>query len=178
MEDKKENPQLLPFQKTKNPETTVDDDVAEVSEVDARLTSLLNEWKTPQPSATLDNRVMSSYRDQTTRIKPSRRVFAGAIRIPVPIAAVFALLFFGLLYLAFRTPRNIVVERFKPVVEVQTRTIEIPVIKDHIVTRTVYVDRRSSSRRNSATNTSATRVNLDGYQPVDELKIRMLSNDQ
>src|SRR5690348_1176845 len=64
-----------------------------------RLSALLREWKQPEPSPELDDRVVEAYRAATWGQSPTgwRRVLGAHVSIPVPVLAVAALLIIALL---------------------------------------------------------------------------------
>ncbi len=53
---------------------------------DPELTSVLHEWKAPDIPASLDARVLDSYRRQMTREPLWRRFFTTSVRVPLPVA--------------------------------------------------------------------------------------------
>jgi hypothetical protein len=72
-------------------------------------------------------------------------------RVPVPFAFAVALLFLCLSVLALRqTPEPFAIEPpAQSLPSAQIRTIEVPVVRERVVTRTVYVERRSRATQPS-----------------------------
>lgn len=64
---------------------------------DPALRSVLREWEAPQVPASLDARVLDSYRRKVSREPFWRRFFTTSVRVPLPLAvAVMALLVIAL----------------------------------------------------------------------------------
>ena len=128
-----------------------------------------------------------------------RRILTARLPVPVPLAAVITLALLGSILLALRpstteaqaTPQPTVAATAPP------KVIEVPVFRERLVTRTVYVEKRQrektearsaspTPRREETTLTALhtdnesgeggifTRANLTGFQPPDELKIRIV----
>jgi hypothetical protein len=163
------------------------------------MKELLDAWDAPRPSRALDEGVMAAYRARFQKPSFWRRVFAAEIRLPVPAAAAFALLCCGLGWLALGKSTTAFPPRPMPAVE--TKVIEVPVVQEKIVTRTVYVARREPTARRGASalvagsqnnqqeqpaspaislgsqvagDSAYTSVNLAGFQPVDEIKATVI----
>ena len=64
-----------------------------------RLSELLKEWRQPEPSPELDDRVVEAYRAATWGRGPRgwKRVLGARVSIPVPVLALAALLVIALL---------------------------------------------------------------------------------
>jgi hypothetical protein len=109
------------------------------------LNGLLREWKAPEAPARLRAAVFSG---------PPRpwwqRLWRTSIHIPVPVACCLVLL---LAVAAWRGS-----SRPAPRVIVRTERVEIPVVQDRVVTKTVYRDRLPSNQ----------------LQPVAELRPRII----
>jgi hypothetical protein len=134
-----------------------------------------------------------------------KRIFTARLPVPVPVAAVITLALLASSMLALRSSKAVVIAPEQP----QTATnaaaaspmvIEVPVVRERVVTRTVYVVKkvreknevvpagRSNEMALTATNAGResgqgglfTHVNLTDFQPPDELKIRIVkrSNDE
>jgi hypothetical protein len=120
------------------------------------------------------------------------RAVKSNVRIPLPLAAGFVIACLAtIVAMAFRPAKVKVVE--VPVASATTeRIVEVPVITEKVVTRTVYLDRKrettaaatpvhsqDQSQRVAETDPaegggSITRANLSGFQPPSELKIRVI----
>lgn len=128
-----------------------------------------------------------------------RRILTARLPIPVPLAAVITLALLGSSVLALRpstkeaqaaTPRPLTAAA-------PPKIIEVPVFREKVVTRTVYVEKRQREKTGAppaspnparaemiltalhTDNESGeggifTRANLTGFQPPDELKIRIV----
>ena len=119
------------------------------------------------------------------------RIAGASVRIPVPVAAVL-FLFFGLsMFLVLQARGQAKQKPLPPATAVETRTIEVPVIKEKIVTRTVYVakNRRLSPAQSEPNRTwsssgataglpkepaNNTAVNLSGFRPTDQVKLTII----
>ncbi|MDT4968584.1 MAG: hypothetical protein QOJ64_3321 [Acidobacteriota bacterium] len=122
---------------------------------------------------------------------------AARISLPVPIAAAFAvtLIAVSIMALQHRVDNSSVGPAQAPSgTSVSTKAIEVPVIQERVVTRTVYVDRKlkvsGSGRRSlrapagevrliTQANEQApaglfTNAALTDYQPPDEMRIRIV----
>lgn len=95
-------------------------------------------------------------------------------------------------------PSKVVAENKEPNVEndEKTKIIEIPVIKEKIVTRTIYVDREKTEKKENVTRPSfnrnddvamessinengfVTQTNLKGFQPVSDLKVKITKKEE
>lgn len=123
-----------------------------------------------------------------------KRLFASSIPVPVPLVAVAIVLVVTTVLVMRRpaqsnpsaqsasskaTPREVI------------KTVEVPVYQDRIVTRTVYVDRanRTVAKNQSepeqnlnnvvaqsspASSKKRPGVSLEGFQPADEVKLRII----
>jgi len=68
-----------------------------VEDRDQAVRSLLREWEAPEVPASLDARVLDSYRRKVNREPFWRRFFTASVRVPLPVAvAVMALLVIAL----------------------------------------------------------------------------------
>ncbi len=59
---------------------------------DDELRKTLNEWKAPEPGASVDKRVLAAYRENYARPALWRRILLARISVPVPVAAALVLL--------------------------------------------------------------------------------------
>ncbi len=84
-----------------------------MDEHDEGLRRVLGEWRAPETPASLDARVMASYRRHTS---PPwwRRVFAAKIAVPVPVFAAVLVLLAAALWVTRATPPE---RRVAPVME-------------------------------------------------------------
>src|SRR5262245_20418346 len=108
---------------------------------DPELNRLLGSWQAPESSGELDELVLASYRRHINRGRLWRgrlwrRWLAGSIRIPVPIVAAAVLLLCATSFLAARKATSFSIESAPAVAP--TKIVEVPVIREKIVTRVVY----------------------------------------
>src|SRR5580698_652125 len=100
---------------------------------DRELDGLLQQWRAPQAPARLRQAVFPM---------PSRpwwlRVWTASIRVPLPVACALLLalaLGVSLWLRPLPAPRTVI----------KTERVEVPVIQERVVTRTVYLDRKAES---------------------------------
>jgi hypothetical protein len=130
-----------------------------------------------------------------------KRLLTAKLPLPVPVAAVIALALLTSSFLALRSSSVNATPAATHTLSATTappRIVEVPVIREKVVTRTVYVEksarevnnpRRQSPTplaRDESTLTASnsekerrqgsffTRVNLTDFQPPDEMKIRII----
>jgi anti-sigma factor RsiW len=114
-----------------------------------------------------------------------------SVRVPVP-AALALLLVCGVFFFVLRAREQVNVTPSTPVALVETRTVEVPVIQEKLVTRVVYVEkkgRRSASGANQSDRTEtpagpnsvavtgsnpATALSLAGFKPTNEVKLTVI----
>ena len=128
---------------------------------DRQLSRLLREWQVPPPSPSLEERVLGAHRTWW------RLLLSGHIRVPVPIAAscLIALIAAG----AWRWAKPV-----PPRVLVKTERVEVPVVRERVVTKFVY--------RNgpAPVHTPEHGLTFHELKPVAELRPRIIRsrNDQ
>jgi hypothetical protein len=161
----------------------------------APLSSTSNGWLPPSTNSTGKfTRLTARFSSHAARL---RRALATTWRIPAPAAVAAALLFacVSVFALAHHAPEPVAVEspaRFDLPVEV--RTVEVPIVRERIVTRTVYVARGEGGRADRSTravrieearNAERVRVNenakspagadtLAGFRPASDAKLRVI----
>lgn len=132
-----------------------------------------------------------------------RRLFALRLPVPVPVAAVAVLALLITSVLALRSSSKEAApapQSQAATVAPQPKVIEVPVYRDRVVTRTVYVEKRAAERvdarrksptlpQSDATLTASnnetasaqggffTRANLTDFQPSNEMKIRIVKRN-
>ncbi len=128
-----------------------------------------------------------------------KRIFAVRLHVPVPVAAALLLALMVSSVLALRPSAKEAAATAQPPVVVQAppEVIEVPVVREKIITRTVYVEREkpearrphSNTPRNNPTLTARraeaesvqggffTRANLTDFQPADEMTIRVIKRN-
>jgi hypothetical protein len=119
-----------------------------------------------------------------------RNLFASYLRVPVPVAALVILLF-GLSVVFAVQSRRLATGSSSSVV---TRTVEVPVIRDRVVTQVVYRDRlrrlsqdrnraeekqsvaKARTRRNAAIENSP--PSLAGFKPANEARLTIIKGSE
>lgn len=160
------------------------------------------------PSAELDKRIMKSFQNHHASNSSWRRIIFGAFVVPKPIFAALLILATAGFWLAFQIGKinSTTVSITSPSIisneipiqtpaetRVQTVVVEVPVIKEKIVTRTIYV-RDSKNIKNEKGKSSAdsrqnnlplysssvtdngyfTDVSLKGFQPSAEISAKII----
>ncbi|HYO92768.1 MAG TPA: hypothetical protein VEQ40_14090 [Pyrinomonadaceae bacterium] len=130
-----------------------------------------------------------------------KRLLTMKLPIPAPIAAalIIGLIISSALALKPAPTAPVVAPSMPPIENV--RIVEVPVVKEKIVTRTIYVERKHAAERRTRPpslvaarttepNDSAiadskhedepgffTRANLKGFQPADDMKLRVIKRN-
>ncbi len=145
--------------------------------MDEDLKELLDKWQLPDPSMQLDERIMETY-SRHRRSWIFRRT--GSVRVPVPVLVLLLLL---PIVSAVALVHNSYFLRLPPapVLSMPVRVVEIPVVKERVVTRLVYPPAKAtedSVRRTfrSAANLESDKepMDLTGFQPLAEFQINVL----
>jgi hypothetical protein len=138
---------------------------------DRELKNLLGEWRTPEITGSLDQRILTSYRRQVLR--PAwRRWLTGSISLPAPVAVTAALLLCATSYLAARKATSYTLEVPPKTASVKIVEVPVPVVKERIVTRIVYKNTGArKAKEGPAPISTPSRIDLAGFRPVNELKI-------
>jgi len=128
-----------------------------------------------------------------------KRVFTARLPVPVPVAAaiVLALLVSSMLAVRSSTKEAATTIQSPTVVQAPPEIIEVPVFREKIVTRTVYVEKKGREKNATRPRTLTaqpaettltarhaeeksgqggffTRANLTDFQPADEMRIRVI----
>jgi hypothetical protein len=139
---------------------------------------------------------------QPTRAPLWKRFFVARLPVPVPVAVALLLALLGSSVLALRPSQKetITTVRQPPVVTPAPpppQIIEVPVIREKVVTRIVYVEKKEREKNETGRKTTTarvseptltarqteaasvqggffTRANLTDFQPTDEMKIRVI----
>ncbi len=209
MSDEKRQTRLLPFRLRRAGARRAGADGCEDFSADAELTALLREWEAPPQTHAARARLLADFRASARPVPLWRRALTSQVRVPLPVAACLALAFLltplalGARAWTKSTPPAAAAE-VAPVV----RIVEVPVIQERVVTRTVYVEKKerggargvlsqATARESLAAETPAaklpdaraqaappagadasagafTRVNMEDFQPANEVKFRIL----
>lgn len=138
---------------------------------DDELDALLREWRLPDAPRDLEDRVQQTFAKQ----KPLswRWWLTGTVRIPVPAGVAAAVILAGFVLAWFR----IASAPAPPLrVVIQTRTVEVPVFREHPSSAADHARRRAPKpepaphRRGEAMAV----LNLDGFEPVAELRPQII----
>ncbi len=184
-------------------------DCRETREWMVSLSSLLQVNRIDSPSTRMDERVAETFRENYT---PTQRPFwqhvvLGSFVIPKPAFATLLILAVAAQWFAFQIGKTnatsisvpAAIDAFSTspvqiaaVSETKTVVVEVPVIRERIVTRTRYVvasgtNQKSREKRDagSESNTSSSyssiayngyvaNVNLQGFQPTAEIGVRII----
>lgn len=139
---------------------------------------------------------------KSERVPFWKRLLTAKLPLPAPIAAalVVGLIISSALALKRQPATQAVAPSLPPPVET-VRIVEVPIVRERIVTRTVYVERKRAAERETSPsslvaarsnrmNDSAladskhedeagffTRANLKGFQPADDMKLRVIKRN-
>ena len=155
---------------------------------DSELQTLLRQWQLPRGSTELDRRVLTAYRNQVSSDGRWKRLVFRSIPIPLPIAAALLLVLVFLGSRTLRPPTMVRLEVPAPVSEVVR--VEVPVVREKIVTRTVYREapeaKTASKRLQNGTVRSTTdpvskgprrsqiAVQLGDFEPIEKIQLKIL----
>ncbi len=137
---------------------------------------------------------------QSVRLSFSSRLWIGlrkmattSVRVPVP-AALAMMLLAGILFFSLRARGQANVTSSTPLPSVETRTVEVPVIQDRVVTKVVYVEkkgrrhkgppglassldaagRNATIARGGSDASGKTAMSLVGFKPTDQVKLTII----
>src|SRR6185436_5485423 len=117
-----------------------------------------------------------------------------SVRVPVPVALALVFLFAVIVVslagrASIRQATNAIPPTQSPSVE--TRLVEVPVIQERVVTRVVYVEKKSSrspvsnspNRENGfpragSNNSAETALSLVGFKPTDQVKLSIIKGNR
>ncbi|HEV7684102.1 MAG TPA: hypothetical protein VGO68_18365, partial [Pyrinomonadaceae bacterium] len=114
-----------------------------------------------------------------------KTIFTTSVRVPVS-AALGLILLFGASVFLVRARTQVDAGPTAPVALVETRTIEVPVIQEKVVTRVVYVEKKSDRSkggvngldrqeyRAGSDSTAKTAMSLAGFKPTEEVKLTVI----
>lgn len=130
-----------------------------------------------------------------------KRFFALRLHVPAPVAVASVICLLTLSILAFRPSANrlgqTVATQQVPTPQVLQQIIEVPVVREKLVTRTIYVEKTKPGARNTSTQLARSRriapsliekeddpggvftpASFTGYRPPDELRIRVIKRNK
>jgi len=119
-----------------------------------------------------------------------RTLAATSVRVPLPAALALVLLA-GIVFMSQRSSGQANITPSNPLVSVETRTVEVPVIQERVVTKVVYVEkkgRRSKGAAGSLDQADRNRIiaragtgmagkgalSLVGFKPTEQLKLTII----
>jgi hypothetical protein len=208
MSNEKRQTRLLPFRLRRAARADAGANGVEDFSADAELTALLRTWDAPPQDAGARARLLSDFRASVRRAPLWRRALTAQVRVPLPVAACLGVALLGSLYvLAARVTPSAVKTETAPAA---VRVVEVPVVQERVVTRTVYVEKKgrggvqaasrlqpereelarrddknerdaeAPQRREPAQGQDAhagyfTRVDMNDFQPANEMKLRIVS---
>jgi hypothetical protein len=211
MSDEKRQTRLLPFRLRRASRVDAGAGDHEDFSADAELTALLRTWEAPPQDAGARSRLLADFRASVRRDPLWRRALTAQVRVPLPVAACAAVVFLLSLYAFGARATHSIAPSAAPT-EAAVRIVEVPVVRERVVTRTIYVEKeergaaRVVSTRAGARATLAeaneqndgdkkdvettqspapaqgaethagyyTRVDMNDFQPADELKFRIV----
>jgi hypothetical protein len=131
---------------------------------DAELSALLRAWEAPTPSADARGRLLSDFRASARPAPLWRRALSADVRVPLPVAACAAVALLASLFaLAARTQtpapaattHNAPAETRAAEPTPTVKILEVPVERERVVTRFVYVEK--SARAEESQQLAASR---------------------
>lgn len=139
---------------------------------DRELKSLLCEWRAPEVTGSLDQRILSAYRRRFHHRPWWRRWLTASISLPVPVAAIAVLLLCATSYLAMRKAASYPLEVPPIAAPVKIVEVPVPVFREKIVTRVVYKNTsRQKAKEGSPPISTTPHSNLANFRPVSKLEI-------
>ncbi|HEY3298921.1 MAG TPA: hypothetical protein VGK34_09725, partial [Armatimonadota bacterium] len=93
----------------------------------------------------LNAKTLDAYRRSRGRTSTRKWLLTGSLRVPIPALAVSLAVVFGLSAFAWRGMNVVTPPPTRIVVE--TRIVEVPVVQERVVVRTVYRDRPAEPHR-------------------------------
>lgn len=213
MSDEKRQTRLLPFRLRRAARADAAAGGVKDFSADAELTALLRTWEVPPQEAGARGRLLADFRASVRRTPLWRRALTAQVRMPLPVAACAALFLLGSLYMLgtrATTPHVAPAAAQTAPEPAAVRVVEVPVVRERVVTRTVYVEKKERGvARGVSTRTDAreslaqrdekdemdagtpqreepakgqdahagyfTRVDMNDFQPSNEVKFRIVS---
>jgi hypothetical protein len=141
MSDEKRQTRLLPFRLRRAARVPGRAGVVEDFSADAELTALLRTWEAPPQDGGARSRLLADFRASVRRAPLWRRALTAQVRVPLPVAACMGLALLLSLY-ALGARATVSVAPSATQTEAAVRVVEVPVIREHVVTNTVYVEKK------------------------------------
>lgn len=144
MSDEKRQTRLLPFRLRRAARTDASVNGERDFAADAELTALLRTWDAPSQEAGARGRLLADFRASVRPAPLWRRALTAQVRVPLPVAACTAVVILGALYaIGTRATTSVGTGLSQTVTEpAAVRVVEVPVVQERVVTRTVYVEKK------------------------------------
>ena len=161
MSDEKRQTRLLPFRLRRAARAESGAHGAEDFSADAELTALLRTWDVPARDALARSRLLADFRASVRPAPLWRRALTTQVRVPLPVAACAALVLLGSLYvLGARATRSVEPSARTEAQPAAVRVVEVPVVQERVVTRTVYVEKKGRGVEQAASRRRPEREQL------------------
>ena len=150
---------------------------------------------TPSLNSPPELRIRDAVVMQNARLRSMAwKLVTTSVRVPVPVALALVFLFAVIVVslagrASIRQATNAIPPTQSPSVE--TRLVEVPVIQERVVTRVVYVEKKSSrspvsnspNRENGfpragSNNSAETALSLVGFKPTDQVKLSIIKGNR
>jgi hypothetical protein len=144
MSDEKRQTRLLPFRLRRAARADAGANGGEDFSADAELTALLRTWEAPPREAGARARLLADFRASVRRAPLWRRALTAQVRVPLPVAACGAVALLLSLY-ALGARATVGVEPSAAqagAAPAAVRVVEVPVVRERVVTRTIYVEKK------------------------------------
>jgi hypothetical protein len=171
MSDEKRQTRLLPFRLRRASRASARVNDAEDFSADAELTALLRTWDVPPQEAGAHARLLADFRASVQRPPLWRRALTARVRVPLPVAACAAVVLLGSLYVLGARAATARVEPSAAQAETTpaaVRVVEVPVVQERVVTRTVYVEKKERGAARGVSARPAGREELAGRDDKNE----------
>src|SRR6185369_2382302 len=161
---------------------------------ETELKDLLGAWEVPPATSALDRRVLAAYREVTARQPLWRRLFT--FRVPLPVAFACCALLVAATAIGMHRAVSSTNEPAQIKTVIETKTVEIPVVRETVVTKIVYRDRkpnllvqtkspaktRGDNQRLAVANEAdgngyLTNTELTGFQPNADMNLKVIKRN-
>jgi hypothetical protein len=167
MSNEKRQTRLLPFRLRRAARLPGRTGEGEDFASDAELTALLRTWEAPPPDAGARGRLLADFRASVRRAPLWRRALTARVRVPLPVAACMGLaLLLSLYALGARATSPVAPPAAQA--EAAVRFVEVPVIKERVVTNTVYVEKKERGAARVVSTRTDARESLAQRDKRDE----------
>ena len=168
MSDEKRQTRLLPFRLRRASRLREGADAGEDFSADAELTALLRTWEAPPQDAGARERLLADFRASARTVPLWRRALTAQVRVPLPVAACLGVLCLLSLYALGGRANTRVEPTAARTQEAPVRVVEVPVIRERVVTQTVYVEKKERGAARVVSTRAAAREELAQTDKKDE----------